>query len=89
MLQFQAVVLQLQVKQLLLDIFMLVLNMQSDRESVHGEESVPSATQVPLFNKRLGGGRGDAHFSSEKSQTQENVFSGRGGDAQHQLNSAL
>lgn len=39
MFQFQAVVLQLQVKQLLLDIFMLVLNMKrSDKESVRGEE---------------------------------------------------
>lgn len=39
MFQFQAVVLQLQVKQLLLDIFMLVLNMdRSDKESIQGEE---------------------------------------------------
>lgn len=39
MFQFQAVVLQLQVKQLLLDIFMLVLNTKrSDKESVQAEE---------------------------------------------------
>lgn len=39
MFQFQAVVLQLQVKQLLLDIFMLVLNTKSsNKESGQGEE---------------------------------------------------
>lgn len=39
MFQLQAVVLQLQVEQLLLDIFMLVLNMKSsNKESVQGEE---------------------------------------------------
>lgn len=39
MFQFQAVVLQLQVKQLLLDIFVLVLNMKSgNKDSVQAEE---------------------------------------------------